>query len=785
MPSAWDEAETGLHATQQNDPKLSWEFRLLEAEILLWQAKNEECLALMQAKEPEGLSNDLVVRTRLARGRALSKNGDINGAEARLAEAERQAVASNPELLGEIKLAEGGIQYDKDKNAAINDYQQALQLARKYHETFLESEALGSLSRVSTSNHRYDQAVDFGIQSLQRADSIGARHVAAATGLNLGWVYLELGDFQQAVPLFKACDETASRIGLRAIDQKCLNSLGRVFFNERELKEANDYFNRALTGSRSHGDESDTAVYLNNLALVAVELGKLEDAVRYNQECLEIQIRRHEHVEELRSRLTTAIIDDARKEYGKAKPILDSIIADRATEKTVRWEARDELANLYVTIRRPNAARKQFEQTLAELESVDIRSTENKLAFSRWASGFYTHYIGFLVDLHDYAGALRVAELMRSRTLKEGLGTRQSEGLNLSTLQSVLGKKGQIALDYWISPRASYLWAITPKACLLFPLPRSQEIESKIERYQSKITNLGDVERGDEDGQDLYKILIAPAQKVIPAGARIVIIPDGNLGKLNFETLLVPGSPSHFWVRDVQLEEASSLPLFMKSDLTQRPNPRLLVIGDPIQASPDYPRLVHARDEMQSAAEPFPPPRRTVVSGAQAMPSAYKANNPGQFDLIHFATHGIASDTRPLDSAIILSPDADGSFKLYARDIANIHLNAELVTISACYGAGERTYSGQGLVGLAWAFLQAGAHQVIAGLWKVDDQSTPQLMKDFYSQFQEKTSVAEALRSAKLKMLDSRGVFRLPYYWASLQLYTGSKVSTMSARSAH
>ena len=177
---------------------------------------------------------------------------------------------------------------------------------------------------------------------------------------------------------------------------------------------------------------------------------------------------------------------------------------------------------------------------------------------------------------------------------------------------------------------------------------------------------------------------------------------------------------------------------------------------------------------MESAVEPFPESKRKVVSGAQATPSAYAANKPWQYDLIHFATHGTASDTKPLDSAIILSAGPENSFKLYARDILKIRLNAELVTISACYGAGERTYSGEGLVGLAWAFLRAGAHQVIAGLWKVDDQSTPELMKNFYSEFQRKEPAAKALRSAKLKMLDSRGVFRLPYYWASLQLYTGS-----------
>jgi len=67
-----------------------------------------------------------------------------------------------------------------------------------------------------------------------------------------------------------------------------------------------------------------------------------------------------------------------------------------------------------------------------------------------------------------------------------------------------------------------------------------------------------------------------------------------------------------------------------------------------------------------------------------------------------------------------------------ARDIVQHPLHADLVMISACYGGGERAYSGEGLVGLAWAFLRAGAHNVIAGLWPVTDASTEQLMDRFY-----------------------------------------------------
>jgi CHAT domain-containing protein len=96
------------------------------------------------------------------------------------------------------------------------------------------------------------------------------------------------------------------------------------------------------------------------------------------------------------------------------------------------------------------------------------------------------------------------------------------------------------------------------------------------------------------------------------------------------------------------------------------------------------------------------------------------------------------------------------------------------VTISACYGSGLRNFSGEGLVGLSWAFLRAGAHQVIGALWEVNDSSTPQLMAQLYQGLSHGEPPDDALRAAKLTLLHSHGVFRKPLYWGAFQLYTGA-----------
>jgi CHAT domain-containing protein len=196
----------------------------------------------------------------------------------------------------------------------------------------------------------------------------------------------------------------------------------------------------------------------------------------------------------------------------------------------------------------------------------------------------------------------------------------------------------------------------------------------------------------------------------------------------------------------------------------------LLIIGDPLPPDPEFPKLDYASREIGNIEANFPAAETRKFTGAAAQPRVYQEASPGRFALLHFSAHAIANKESPLDSAIILSGDRD-RFKLYARDIIGIPLRADLVTISACRSAGARSYSGEGLVGFAWAFLQAGAHNVIAGLWDVTDSSTPGMMKVLYSRIAAGKPPAEALREAKLASIQSAS-YHKPYYWGPFQLYS-------------
>jgi CHAT domain-containing protein len=220
----------------------------------------------------------------------------------------------------------------------------------------------------------------------------------------------------------------------------------------------------------------------------------------------------------------------------------------------------------------------------------------------------------------------------------------------------------------------------------------------------------------------------------------------------------------------VEIQVAPSLALLGRPATASRAR-SLLAIGNPTPREPEFPTLRYASAEMSSIVRHFGTGASRSYDGPRASPTALRDAGADQFSLVHFTAHATANRESPLDSAVILSGPDDG-YKLYARDVAELPLRAELVTVSACRSAGERVYSGEGLVGFAWAFLRAGSQRVIAGLWDVDDRSTAELMDVMYARLAAGEAPPRALRAAKLALLTKGGVTAKPYYWAPFQVFT-------------
>jgi CHAT domain-containing protein len=773
-------AQKGMRSAAQSDPVWSYKFRVLNAEIIVIQQPDKALELLAPAPPQELSSGEFAGRRKITQGLAYALRNDFPNAKRSFEEAERYVAPSNPELMATIAFDQAYMaRLRDDDHAAEEYYHTAIALAQRYGLGKLEADLHINLGKLLMDHEVYDRAISEFNTSLGQArlaQSVTSEQMALG---NLGWSYIQVGDFESAVTALTTAAEIASQVKDIKDEEQWLRNIGILFYVQNNFFQAEIYYQKSLALAHQLHEENTISINYHNLAQLELKRGHIDKAEGYNQQAYTAKGLAAGDYSDPLLLLTSAEIAQFRKEFPKAEKYLNIVIDESSRDSSLRWQAQSDLANLYVAENEIAKADGMFEQALHTVEAARDRTKQEDRRMSildAWP--FYDDYIRFLVHQNNAAKALQIAEFSRGRTLAEAFENsrpQRTARLQISAAQIPLRKHNQVILAYWISEQESYLWVLNGVQFQLFRLPDKHSIDAEIDAYTREIRGHADT-RSSGHGQALYKMLVEPAEKFLPLNAKVIIVPNRNLYELNFESLVVPGKSPHYWIEDAVLENASSIALL--AEAKHRPtagSKKLLLMGAPVQVTDEFPTLRFAGDEIKAVGRHFSRAQETIVAGKNATPSAYREVHPGDYQFIHLVTHGIPNQISPLDSAIILSMDEDKSFKLYARNIEEIQpLRADLVIISACYGAGEKTYSGEGLVGLAWAFMRAGSHQVVAALWDVDDSVMPQLMDDFYSELDRHKSAAEALRFAKLAVLRSKDFHRKPFYWASLQLYTGS-----------
>lgn len=185
-------------------------------------------------------------------------------------------------------------------------------------------------------------------------------------------------------------------------------------------------------------------------------------------------------------------------------------------------------------------------------------------------------------------------------------------------------------------------------------------------------------------------------------------------------------------------------------------------------------RLPYTRQEAENILSLVSESDRKQALDFEASRSTATGKDLSQYRYVHFATHGYLDSERPEFSALVLSlVDKDGrqqSGFLYAYEIYNLNLPAEVVVLSACETGLGKEIRGEGLVGLTRGFMYAGSPRVVVSLWSVNDRATAELMARFYQKMmKENLRPAAALRAAQIEMWKSNQ-WNQPYYWAAFAL---------------
>ena len=738
---------------------------------------------MLDAPLPADLANgDDAIRKNMVEALALARMDRDPEADAHLERADQLCHLNDSSLHGELSQIHGVIELVRGNFARAEDFfRQSLLDARQQHDELLRATALLNLGLAALKQGHFDNSILWSSEGYRATHALGARFAEQKALGNLGWAYYRMGDMDKSITYFQQAAEEARKLDARNDLLKWLLALGLVSREMGQSDVAVDYYRQSLALAQQSEDNQDLVDALTALAAIFAEQQQWEQAKQFSRQAIE-QCRAHnDHIGELDAMLVEGQIAAHSGDGTRAVEIFRQITADKQSDPPMRWEAQRNLARVFESQNRPAEASRQYQQALVTLENArtSLDELELQLPFLANAAHLQDDYIQFLVSQKRPLEALQVADYSRAQTLAEGLASAHNNSgprpWAMENPQRLAGRVKANILFYWLGPKYSYLWVVTPARVALYPLPPSGEIHALVQSYRRDLLGPRDVlESGNQRGVDLYNMLVAPAAREIAQNPRTVIIADGELNNLNFETLLVPQPKLHYLIEDATLTNAAALRLLRPSSPVSTSPPRLLLIGDPISPNHEYAALPNAPVEMQTVETHFPVADRTVLERDQATKPAYLASNLEQFAYIHFVAHATASRLSPLESAVILSKSSpqEDSFALYARDIIRRPLRARLVMLSSCYGAGARAYTGEGLVGLSWAFLRAGAHNVIAALWQASDSATPQLVDHLYSQLAEKNSPDIALRSAKLALLHSSSVYRKPLYWAPFQLYS-------------
>jgi CHAT domain-containing protein len=363
---------------------------------------------------------------------------------------------------------------------------------------------------------------------------------------------------------------------------------------------------------------------------------------------------------------------------------------------------------------------------------------------------------------------------------------------------------GKTALiEYFLGESESFMFFITRNEFGMYGLPSRSKIEKSIKAYLKILSGPSKGEfKGTLAARRIYGELFFPAEGNIPESVEnLIIVPDGILYSLPFETLIPNtqdrSSKDDYLVANYKISYVPSFSalLFLSENKVKHESPKsLMAFGNPsytlkdssngkkskthvevlrelyLDQGFDFSPLPYTEREILEISSYFPDDRKDIYLKDEAREEIFKEAPLQDYQIIHFACHGFLAEEFPFRSALILAldddPQEDGF--LQVRELYNLRLKADLVVLSACQTGKGKLERGEGILGLPRVFFYAGAKSVILTLWRINDESTATFMSLLYHYLSKGNDKAQALRLAKLEMINSR--FSHPFYWAAFVL---------------
>jgi CHAT domain-containing protein len=594
--------------------------------------------------------------------------------------------------------------------------------------------SLQSVIKDIISTREYDPAEESHLENLE-----------SVTINILGRVYFRLGKNEKSIELYKRASSIGEKIGSSEIVWNAYYGLANSYKREGKAHEAIRFYKKSIEMIESARSEfslmeqksafmvSRIKVYESFVNLL-FELHRKHPSANYHEEAFY-------YAEKSKAR---AFLDGLHETDIDFEANLDSEI------KKEMQDLRNKMARLHVSLKQPQISLEERDYLLNELEKSEDSYTSLMVRIKSKNQDFVN-----LVNPYIYT-----YEQIKDKLLNEDT----------------------VLLEYYIGENISLAFLATATNLYVARVPGKIILSNLVEKYLNFLTLKDSKEfKGMRGGKRLYQLLLSPFENIIKQGVkRIIIVPDGNLNYLPFESLIWKtqdgtknNSKNHrFFVEDLKISyapSASSLIHLMEREVCQQRSMDLLAvtISDPVF---DFSPLRYSVKEVRAISKLFNKDKRTLLLNDQATESDLKKYNLNDYKIIHFAVHGIVDDKKWYRSALILWPEkniVEDGF-LQPKDLFNIKLNSDLVVLSACQTRHGKLEKGEGILGLARSFCFSGSKSILSSLWKIDDKQTAQFMKYFYGFLLEGKPKDSALRLAKIEMLKSK--YNHPYFWAAFVL---------------
>ncbi|KIC95794.1 CHAT domain-containing protein [Flavihumibacter solisilvae] len=329
--------------------------------------------------------------------------------------------------------------------------------------------------------------------------------------------------------------------------------------------------------------------------------------------------------------------------------------------------------------------------------------------------------------------------------------------------------RNQALFNFVKTKRGPGIFALTRKEFKYIELSGGESLQDAAADWIHLLQSTGDGRKfnGKQTGGYLYSHLVKPMLEFGSRQDEWIIIADGNLQQLPFESL--PADESGKYLLESKTISYQFSTRFILTG-QQVINEAYKVLSFAPFASPGtrMEQLPASKEETEGLAG-------KIYLNEQATKQDF-LREASQYPVVHLATHAIAETENPAASYIAFYPkqDSPAEDNLFLEEIYNLALDkCQLVIISACETGKGEIVSNEGVISLGRAFAYAGCGGTLSSLWKAEDRSTAAILKAFHKYLQKGYTTAAALRQAKLDYLHSDALYKNPAFWSHL-VFTGN-----------